>query len=165
MKIVTGLFTADDVITAVHRLTENNFSYNDLSLMSSAAEMPDYLEGEPEAAATSGAAVGAVAGGSIGALGTWVASAIPGFESMFVSGLITTAVGGVIGGYLGSLYTVRATSQTKLDIHEELEAGNMLMVVKTDGHNTQTAVTLMTESNGQHIEMHTIPDEEFEGSE
>lgn len=156
MKIVIGLFRPNDVIAAVRRLRENSFSYDDLSTMSSAAEIPDYLESDAEEAAAGGAATGAVAGGAVGALGTAAVSTIPGFESMFIAGLMTTALGSVIGGYLGSLYGVRAESQTEIDIHEALESGKILLVVKTDNGNTETAVSLLEQSNGEHVEVHTV---------
>lgn len=162
MKIITGLFSPEDAVVAIRRLTKQGFNYDDFSMMSSAAEMPDYLEGNPEKSATSGAAAGAAAGGAIGALGGVIASTIPGFETMFVSGLMTTAVGGVIGGYLGSLYNVRAESQTKIDIHEALESGDILIVVRATKANANTAEAIMNNSHGQHVKIHTIPAEEFE---
>lgn len=168
MKIVTGIFTPDAVVTAVHRLAANGFSHDNLSLLTSASAMPAYLEGEPEKAALTGAAVGAVAGGSMGALGTWVAATIPGFEAaLLATGVMSTAVGSVIGGYLGSLYTVRADDQTKIDTHEELEAGKILLLVnidETEGETAveETAVALLEQSHGEHVESHTIPSEQIE---
>lgn len=161
MKIITGLFSPEDAVAAIRRLTKQGFNYDDFSMMSSAAEMPDYLEGDPEKSATTGAAAGAAAGSAVGALSSVVASTIPGFETMFVSGLMTTAVGGVVGGYLGSLYNVRAESQTKIDIHEALEAGDILIVVRAQKSNEKTAESIMTNSNGKHIDIHTIPAEEI----
>ena len=157
MKVVTGLFTPDDAVIALRRLRENGFDHENLSIISSSSPMPDYVEGEPEEAAASGAAVGAVAGGAIGALGPLAVSTIPGFGSMFAAGLMTTAMGGVIGGYLGSLYSVRAESQTEIDIHEELEAGKFMLLAKIDEAEAETAVSLMQKNNGQHVEIHTIP--------
>lgn len=156
MKVVTGLFGPNDLIIAVSGLTEERFDYEDLSVLSSASEMPSYLEGDPEDTAVSGAAVGAATGGVLGALGAWVSPSVPGFESMFATGLLTTTAGSVIGGYLGSLYSVRAESQTKLDVHKELEAGNMLLVVRTDEEGASTAASLMEEANGRDVEVHEI---------
>ncbi len=165
MKIVTGLFSPEDAVAVIRRLTKQGFNYDDFSMMSSAAEMPDYLEGDPEKSATTGAAAGAAAGGAVGALSSMAVSTIPGFETMFVSGLMTTAVGGVIGGYLGSLYNVRAETQTKIDIHEALESGDILIIVRTDKTNKNSAESIMNKSNGQHIETHTIPAEKFKAQQ
>jgi outer membrane lipoprotein SlyB len=131
-------------------------------MMSSASDMPAYLEGDQEEAAGHGAAIRAVAGGSIGALGKVAASTIPGFESMFVSGLMATAVGSIMGGFLGSLYSVRAESQTEIDIHEALESGQILVVVQADENRAETAVLLLEQNNGQNVEIHTIPPEQIE---
>jgi hypothetical protein len=159
MKIVIGLFEPEDAIAAAYRLNDHGFGYDDLSLMTSASEMPESLEGKPEEGAASGAAVGAVTGGAIGALGTLVASTIPGLETMFVSGLMATAAGGVISAFLGSLYGVRAESQTKIDIKDELAAGKMLLVVKTNKNDAEAAESLLAECQGEHIETHTVPEE------
>ena len=166
MKIVTGIFAPEDAIEAMHRLTENGFSYDDLSMMSSdTEEVPAYLENEPEKSAASGAAVGAAAGGSLGVLGAWVASVAPGLELVLVNGLLATAAGSVVGGYLGSLYSVHAKSPTRYEIHEELEAGNYLLLVKVDEASEETAVSVMEQGNGQYVETHTIPADEAETSE
>lgn len=164
MKIVIGLFYAKDAFAAARHLDADGFRFEDFSIISSGAEIPYEIEGElagePEVAAAGGATVGAVAGSSIGALGALVASTIPGLEAMFVSGLISTAAGGVIGGYLGSLYNVRAESQTEIDIDEALSEGQLLLVVKTSEAMAGTAAALMEENGGQHVEIHAVPNEQ-----
>lgn len=165
MKIVTALFHPDHTIAAVRGLIENGFIYDDLSMMSSISDMPTYLEGEPEETAVTGAAVGAATGGAAGALGSVAASTIPGFETMFVSGLMATAVGTIIGGYLGSLYLVRADTQTEIDVHEALASGQILVVVRCENEDlAETAVTVLENNDGEDIETHTIPKEEVEKS-
>jgi len=165
MKIVLGLFTPKNAVSAIRRLIHDKFDYGDLSMMASATEMPEYLAGKPEKSAASGAAAGAAIGGTVGALGSLVASTIPGFETMSLAGLMTTAAGSVIGSYLGSLYNVRAASQTKIDIHEALESDQILIIVRADKARAKTARSILANSNGQHIETHTIPAEEFEKQE
>ena len=159
MRIVIGLFEPNDALAAIRLLQEHGFTYEDLSLVSASSDIPDVLEGEPEKAAAGGAAAGAVAGGTIGALGTLIASSIPGMETMFVSGLMATAAGGVISGFLGSLYSVRAESQTKIDIKDELAAGKLLLVVKTDKSQTEMVESQLAECQGEHIESHDVPEE------
>ena len=165
MKIINGLFTPENAVRTIRRLVNDGFSYDDLSMMSSVAEIPEYLdlEGEPEKSAGSGAAVGAVAGGTIGALSSFAASTIPGFENMFVSGLMATTVGGVVGGYLGSLYSVRAETQTEIDVHEALEEGDILIVVKTASNDqAKTAESIMQHYEGRDVEIHHVSAEEIE---
>lgn len=162
MKIVTGIFNPDDVVGTVNSLTQNGFGYEDLSVLSSASEMPSYLEGAAEKSAASGAVAGAVVGSTLGALGTAAASTVPGFEGVFVTGLMTTTLGGVVGGYLGSLYSVRAEEEMEeeieFDVQDALKSGQILLVVKIEEEGeAETAVTLLEQNNGRQIEIHDIP--------
>lgn len=167
MKIITGVFQPEDTILIIRRLINHGFRYEDLSMMSAISNLPKYLEEvESEDAAITGAAAGAVAGSSVGALSSWAVSTIPGLESVFVTGfLMATAIGRVVGGYLGSLYSVRADDQPKIDIHDELAAGKILVVVKISGKvDAETAVDVMEQSNGEHVNAHIIPHEEVEAN-
>ena len=156
MKVVTGLFTPENSVSVIRALLNNGYCREDLSIMSTAAQVPDYLAGEPEEAAVHGAALGAVAGGATGALGAVAASGIPGLENVLVSGLMATSIGSVIGAYLGSLYSVRAESQTEIDVHEELGEGKILILARLRNEVDETAVSLMEEKGGEHIEVHQV---------
>ncbi|MFN2117849.1 MAG: hypothetical protein ACK2U0_11150 [Candidatus Promineifilaceae bacterium] len=156
MNIVIGLFEPKDMIEAISSLTEIGFIYDDFSVLSSAVDIPEFLESEPEEAAVSGAVVGAAAGGILSALGAWISPTIPGFETMFAAGLMTTAAGSVIGGFLGSLYNMRAEDQTELDIHQELEAGKTLLLVRVTDLDSEKVASLMKEAGGSDVEIHTI---------
>lgn len=162
MKIITGLFQPEDAIFTVRRLINHGFGREDLSMVSTIADLPQYLEEvESEDAAVTGATAGAVTGSSVGALSSWAVSTIPGLESVFVTGfLMATAIGGIVGGYLGSLYSVRADENSKINMHDELAAGKVLVVVKISGKSdAETAVTIMEESSGEHVHAHVIPEE------
>ncbi len=156
MKIVIGLFEPEDMIEAISSLTENGIIYDDISVISSATDMPQFLESESEEAAVSGAAVGAATGGVLGALGAWISPSIPGFESMFAAGLLTTTAGSVIGGYLGSLYNIRADDQTELDIHQELESGKTLLLIRAVVLVAEKVASIMKEAGGHDVEIHEI---------
>lgn len=160
MRIVTALFAPEEVQPAIDHLTTNGIPRDSLSLISAAAEMPPYLEGEPEKSAVSGALLGAVSGGTMGALGSVVVSTLPGFESMLVSGLMATTLSGVVGAYLGSLYSVRADTQEQIDIEQELAAGRILLLIKTTEEEADAAKELLKETHGKHAEIHTIPADE-----
>lgn len=151
MKLVTGIFAPDDLADAMQRLVDTGFSYDDFSLMTSADQMPEFLEGDSEESAVSGAALGAVTGGAFGALGTFVASTLPGFQSIAVSGLMATTLSGVVGAYLGSLYSVRAANQVAQDVHEALEAGDMLLVVRTPPEMVTATMAIMEAANGRDV--------------
>lgn len=155
MWIVTGFFEREAVFGAARRLLEElDLSAEDLSLVSSVSEIPDDLKGEPEQAAMGGATIGAATGSSLGALGTFVASSIPGLETLFVSGLMATAAGGLIGSYLGSIYSIRAESQTKIDIKEELAAGRLLLVVRAKEGDTERVRSILEAEQGANVEIH-----------
>jgi len=156
MNVVTGLFKPTNAFRTLDRLMENGFAKDDLSMISSVAQMPDYLKREPEDAAVSGTVAGALVGGTLAALGTWGVSTIPGFETMLAAGFLNTTAGSVIGGFLGSLYKVRAESQTTIDIHEEIASGRILMMVKADAQGSEMAHALMEEGEGESIEIHDI---------
>lgn len=160
MRIVTAIFAPEAVESAVEYLTTKNIPRENLSLISSTADMPTYLEGEPEKSAVSGALLGAVSGGTMGALGSVAVSNIPGFDiPILVSGLMATTLSGVVGAYLGSLYSVRADTQEHIDIHEELEAGRVLLLIRTMEEEADAIKELLEEANGAHVEIHTIPAE------
>lgn len=155
MKIVFALFDPADSSAAIRLLTNSGFAREDLSLISSAADLSfdleDDIEGEPEETAVTGAIVGGTAGGAVGALGAWAASTIPGLETFSVAGLVATGAGAAIGTYLGGLYATRAETQTKLDIHQELDEGKVLLVVKTEQDRAETAASLLERSNGHDV--------------
>lgn len=162
MNIVTGLFKPKDVIKVIRELRQASYDYEDLSLISKVANVPDFIDGEPEESAAQGAAVGAAAGGVIGLLGSFAVSTIPGLESSFVSGLMATSAGSVIGGYLGSIYTVRAESQTHHDVHQALEEGDILLVVHVGSNSVDNTVDLLNQNNGYQVETHQVTQDESE---
>ncbi|MFN2138363.1 MAG: hypothetical protein ACK2UK_20575 [Candidatus Promineifilaceae bacterium] len=165
MKVVTAILNPQQLRRALRQLDAEGYKGDQISVISSPEHMPEFLEGEPEMHAVEGAAAGAVTGGLLGALGAWVAPAVPGFEAMLATGALTTAAGSAIGGYLGSLYSVRAESQTKLDVHEDLEAGSMLLVVHTKEGGASRAASILTELEGKDVEIHDLPDEDHIAAE
>ena len=78
---------------------------------------------------------------------------------MVAAGFLNTAAGSVIGGFLGSLFAVRAESQAKLDVHEELSLGKILLVVRAGDRRAETAASLMEKSSGEHVVVHEIVDQ------
>lgn len=162
MNIVIGIFTPEDGSKAIHQLLNHGFPREDLSVMTSVAEVPQFIEneieGEPEASAGQGAAVGAAAGSAVGALGAFAASAIPGFETFSLAGLIATAAGGTIGAFLGGLYNTRAETQTYIDLHEKIESGFVLLMVQDTASTSEQAAAIMKENGGQDVEIHDLND-------
>lgn len=173
MSVVTGLFAAEEIAAVESYFTKNGFPPESLSVISSPMEMPAYLEGNPKQAALTGAALGALAGGAMGIITTLVVSALPAFqvipvmmgvEPVFVLGLMFTAVGCIVGGYLGSLYSVRADSNLNIDVVRFLESGHHILVATTEGERkVETAVSLMQQLGGQQIEIHPLSSENDDG--
>ena len=157
MKVVTALMLPEEARQAARGLAARGFTREELFFTNDVSRVPEYLSGEPEEAAVGGAALGAIIGTVIGFLGSWLIFTLLDVESSFIIGIILAAVGFVVGGYLGSLYLVRAESQTRMDIHEELDEGKWLLMVKANRKNPETAVTLLQQNNGEHIETHDVP--------
>jgi hypothetical protein len=164
MKIVTGLFRdqkqAQQVLAT---LQQAGLDRDRLSLITAvnAQELPD-LEEQPEKTAVEGAALGGTLGSLLGLLGSIIVVPLPGFGPMLASGLMATAAGGVLGGYLGSVYSVRAASKTELNIKEELADGAVLMIVHIDGIQTKpTAAEIIKKGGGAYVEQHDLDSESF----
>lgn len=159
MNIVTGLFHDHERIEpALDSLKQAGFDWERVSLITAvnAEDMPD-LEEEPEKTAVEGAALGGTLGSVLGLLGSILFISLPGIGPVLTSGLMGTAAGGVLGGYLGSLYSVRAASESELDIKEELADGAVLMIVHTDGVAANSTTTAILKDNGaEHVELHDV---------
>lgn len=162
MEIVTGLFSehrqAHQVLAA---LQQAGFDRERLSLITAvnAQDMPN-LEEKLEKTAVEGAALGGTLGGLLGLLGSIAVVPLPGFGPMLASGLIATTAGGVLGGYLGSMYNVRAASKTELNVKEELADGAVLLVVHTDGIQIKpTATEIIKDGGGEYVEHHVVDEE------
>ena len=158
MKLITGLFEPTDAFQTIDQLLNRGYTHRNLSLISSAEDIPDLLEGDPEDSAAKGAAIGAVAGGSVGALGAWIMPVIPGFESLAAAGMLTTAAGSVIGAFLGSIFNVRAESQTGIDVHDGLANGKYLLVASVKDDRVEEVAGLFEAGKGFDLEVNDIPD-------
>jgi len=72
---------------------------------------------------------------------------------------MATTLSGVVGAYLGSIYSVRADTQEQVDVHEELEAGRVLLLVKTTEETADAVKELLEERDGAYVEIYNIPAE------
>lgn len=160
MKIVTGLYDPDDVISAVRWLTNNDINYTDISVLSSASDTPFFLEGEPEESAVTGAIIGAIVGALIGALAIWLTFIAIQEPMNLLIGSMGAIAGGVLGAYLGSIYRTRATTRPRLHVHDALADGKILLVVKADDNKLDTAVSTMKANRAIEVEVHDIPSEQ-----
>ncbi len=156
MKIVTGLYNPDDVISAVRWLTNNDINYDDISVLSSASDTPFFLEGEPEESAVTGAVIGALIGGLIGAVAIWLTFIAINEPLNLLIGLVGTTAGVMLGTYLGSIYRTRATTRPRLHVHDALADGKILLMVKAEGETLNTAVATMKANRAIEVEVHDV---------
>lgn len=162
MKAIIGVFEVrDDIKTAVHRLREAGFTEDDLALITSyqAEEVRDVLDEEPEKTAVSGALVGSGIGATLGLLGGIALLPIPGIGPMLASGVMATASGGVLGGYLGSLYATHAEEIPEHELKEVLSKHNVILVVRIKDSNEEKARAILSQSGGSYLKTHEVSPE------
>jgi hypothetical protein len=106
--------------------------------------------GEAAVSRTStGAAVGAVLGGALGAVSSLL---IPGFGPVLLAGiLIMAAGGGIAGGFAGLMSTMELSEEEKRYYHEELEHGRCLVFVKA-GDRYSEALAILESDGALHLE-------------
>lgn len=159
MQIMTALFpNHDKAADAIAALIENGIDKDAMTLISAAdeqsAQIRELINEAPQKTAVSGAAAGGVTGSLLGLLGGIFLMPLPGVGPVLASGMITSAAGGVLGGYLGSLYALRAESQSEIDIKEALTAGKLLLAVNIENDNSKVIAQSLKEAGGEHIEQH-----------
>lgn len=162
MKILIGIFEQEQEIeTVVNRLLETEFDQNDLALMThyQAEEVRDVIGEEPTKTAITGTLIGSGIGSTLGLLGSIALLPIPGAGPFLVSGLLTTASSGVLGGYLGSIYAVRAEEQAELELKEALGEDKILLLVQVTSTNEEDARMIMRQFGGGYLKTHEIDSE------
>src|SRR5438105_2007730 len=93
---------------------------------------------------STGAAVGAVLGGALGAITSLL---IPGFGPVLLSGILLMAAGGgIAGGFAGLMSTMELSDEEKRYYHAELERGRCLVFVKAGDRYSEALAIL--ESHG-----------------
>ena len=162
MKAVIGIFEEKDKIkTAVARLKEAGFPESDLALITrhQVEEVHDVLDQEPEETAVRGAVVGSSIGGVLGLLGGITVVTVPGVGPMLASGLLATATGSVLGGYLGSMHASRTEDQPEHELKKALGERKVILLVRVQDMNEESARTIMQQSGGNYLETHEISPE------
>jgi hypothetical protein len=162
MKAVIGVFDEKDKIkTAVTRLKEAGFAESDLGLITGyqVEEVDDLLDQEPEETAVTGAVIGSGIGGVLGLLGGITVLTVPGVGPMLASGLLATATGSVVGGYLGSLYASRKEDQPEHELKKALSERKLILFARVQDMNEESARTIMQQSGGNYLETHKVSPE------
>jgi hypothetical protein len=162
MKAVIGVFEQkENIKMAVTQLKEAGFSEDDLALITSyqVEDVPDILGEEPEKTAVTGALVGSGIGGALGLLGSIVILPVIGIGALVASGLMATASGSILGGYLGSLYATRIEDEPEHELKVALAEGKVLLLAHVEESNEEMARTIMRQSGGSYLETQEISPE------
>lgn len=157
MKAVVGVFNSENVQSALDALVSSGFQPDSVKKLTSADEIPAYLEGEPEKTASQGWLLGSVIGAVLGAALGWLVMSMYSMQYIVLTVLISAAAGAAIGGYLMSLYSVRADEALDMDIREALGEGRSLLVVHADAAAAERAARIMRHSRSEHVETYLLP--------
>jgi len=162
MKAVIGIFEEKDKIkTAVARLREAGFTESDLALITrhQVEEVDDVLDEEPEETAVTGALVGSGIGGVLGLLGGIAVVTVPGIGPLLASGLMASATGSVLGGYLGSMHASRREDEPEHELRKALGERKVILFVHVQDINEESTRTILRRSGGDFLETHEVSPE------
>lgn len=160
MKAVVGFFDFGEARSAQDALVVGGFRPEDLTVLTTIEDMPEYLEGEPEKMASWGWLIGTVLGAAVGALIGWLVMSRYSMQFIALTVLLSAAIGGAIGGYLLALYLVRADAEPDLDIRAALSEGKSLLVAMTNGASVKRAIRIMNRNHSSHTLTYPVPAEE-----
>jgi len=77
---------------------------------------------------------------------------------MIAAGMLTTAAGSVIGAFLGSIFNVRAESQTEIDVHDALANGKYLLIASVKEDQIEEVTGLFEAGQGFDLEVIDVPE-------
>lgn len=148
MKRIVGIFETDtQAINAIEGLRSSGYRDDEISIITKNEEKYDALTRKigtdivNDGEVSSGAATGAVAGGTIGGIGGLLlglgALAIPGVGPIVAAGPIAAAItgalaGGAVGGLAGALIDYGVPEMEAKEYEERINAGDILVLVDDD---------------------------------
>lgn len=135
---------------AVSALRQAGVSDESMTLLASAeaAEVAEIVGVEPDNAALEGALAGTGIGGALGALGAVALVALPGIGTILASGLVATLSGSVLGGYLGTLYGMRAETHEVIDMKNQVTPDSIILIVQAQDEATAESYLTLLEKEG-----------------
>lgn len=134
---------------AIHRLVEQGFQNEQMSLMVSDSAKEKHLAIETGTKAPEGAAGGAVAGGALGAIAAGLTAAagivIPGI-GFAIAGPLAAALaglgaGGAAGGLVGGLVGLGFKEAEAKIVEDEIKKGNIVLAVTHDDRDHMKAAS------------------------
>lgn len=162
MQTIIGYFDPTDIDAAREGLVSGGFRPENIMEIATMDEIPPFLEGEPERKASQGWLAGAILGALLGAVAGWLATFLIQTSFIIMSVLIGAGSGAMLGGYLGSIYSLRADTEVEMHVHEALGHGLKALVVRTADGDAETAATIMQRHRGEHVEVRPIATEAVE---
>ncbi len=168
MKAVVGFFRPGGTQAARTELLASGFRPQDVKELRELDDVPHYIEGKPEKAASRawlvGALIGALVGAALGLLLIFMFEVRlhPVLDVIFV--LVALGGGAAIGGYLTAIYTVRAEEHVNMDVHEALSKGTAMLMVQASMETAELAADIMRRNGSDHIDTHVVPDEELQAA-
>jgi hypothetical protein len=162
MKVATAIVNShQDIHRLVDEMEESTFTTDDLVLIATdkAEQVQAILDEESEKSAAEGAVVGGTLGSALGLAGGLAVLPIPGFGPVIAAGLVSTAAGGAIGTFIGSMFSAEASSQPKYDISEKMEEGNILALIRTDEAHVEEAKDLLERVGAREVASFDLDDD------
>lgn len=159
MKTVTGFFSSrDKAEQAVADLRRAGWT-NDISIIAKGDKegqrgprTSNFTGGDGVGdGATSGAAIGGLAGLALGA----GALAIPGFGPLIAAGPIAAAISGAATGSIaGGLVDYGIPEGKGREFEERIKQGKMMVAVKADGAKVEEAKRSLQQHGAENVEIH-----------
>jgi hypothetical protein len=162
MKAVVGFFDFGEARTAQDALLVGGFRPEDVKVLTTISDVPEYLEGEPEKMTSWGWLIGTALGALVGAAIGWLVMSRYSMQFIVLTVLLSAAIGGAIGGYLLALYFVRADVEPDMEIRASLSEGKALLVAMANGAGVRRAIRIMNRNNSRHTLTYPVPAEEAE---
>lgn len=152
MSIVTGFFSSrGQAESAVNRLRENGFD-REISLVAKGEQKNGSMTNNTDTVsdgATSGAALGGLAGLALGA----GALAIPGFGPLIAAGPVAAMLSGAAtGGIAGGLADYGIPENKGRELEGRIKEGKTMVTVETN--KTEQAANALRQAGGENVEVH-----------
>jgi hypothetical protein len=168
MKTVTGMFVrSEDAERALDALKSAGFHKDKTGLLVREPFIHEHIGGATESTALKSGAKGVVRGaawgGLTGLLAGVAAIAIPGLGPVFATGVVASAlagaaegvqIGAMAGGLLSALGSLDITEEDSNFCAEGVKRCGILLAVRTDDAEADTALRILQESGAVDAEEH-----------
>lgn len=158
MKTITGFFSSQQKAESAISELRNRGYDKDISMVAKGQEQngnsrtSNFTGGDTVTdGATSGAAIGGVAGLALGV----GALAIPGFGPLIAAGPIAGMLSGAAtGGIAGGLADYGIPAEKGREYEDRIRQGKMLVSVKADDNYADQASQALRQAGGENVEIH-----------